>query len=47
MRLPGKTQDLTLWVRSGDVPAIPEPQTYGLMLMGLGALALALRRRQR
>jgi len=35
-------------VRPGDVvAAIPEPQTYALMLMGLGALLLAQRRRPR
>lgn len=28
-------------VRDGDVTAIPEPQTYSLMLIGLGALAWA------
>lgn len=33
-------------VRTGDVPAIPEPQTYALMLAGLGALALVQRRRR-
>lgn len=31
-------------VRPGDVPAVPEPQTYALMLAGLAALALARRR---
>lgn len=30
-------------VRDGDVPAIPEPTTYALMLAGLAALALAKR----
>ncbi|MBL8351549.1 MAG: DUF1566 domain-containing protein [Burkholderiaceae bacterium] len=34
-------------VRPGDVPAVPEPQTYALMLMGVGTLVLALRRRPR
>ena len=34
-----------LAVRTGDVAAVPEPQTYALMLMGLSALLLALRRR--
>jgi len=35
-------------LRPGDVvAAVPEPQTYALMLMGLGALLLAQRRRPR
>ncbi len=34
-------------VRDGDVAAIPEPQTYALMLAGLAGLALAARRRPR
>ena len=35
-------------VHPGDVAAvIPEPQTCALMLMGLGALVLAMRRRPR
>ena len=35
-----------LAVRSGDVAAvIPEPQTYAMMLLGIGALVLARRRR--
>ena len=34
-------------VRAGDVAAIPEPQTYALTLMGVGALMLAVRRRTR
>jgi len=34
-------------VRPGDVPAIPEPQTYALLLAGLGAVVVAVRRRWR
>ena len=30
-------------VRSGDVALVPEPETYALMLAGLGLLALAKR----
>lgn len=36
-----------LAVRDGDVPAIPEPQTYALLLAGLSALAVVARRRTR
>ncbi|HRP28066.1 MAG TPA: DUF1566 domain-containing protein [Burkholderiaceae bacterium] len=36
-----------LAVRPGDVPVIPEPQTYALLLAGLGVLALLRRRRIR
>jgi hypothetical protein len=32
-------------VRPGDVAAVPEPQAYALMLMGMGAVLLAVRRR--
>ena len=43
----GKSGGLyALAVRPGDVAAaIPEPQTYGLMLMGMAALVLAVMRR--
>ena len=34
-------------VRPGDVPAVPEPETYALMLVGLAAVALARRQRRR
>ena len=34
-------------VRPGDVAAIPEPETYALMLAGLAGLALARRQRRR
>jgi len=33
-------------VRPGDVAAIPEPQTYALLLAGLGAVVVAVRRRR-
>jgi len=33
-------------VRSGDVAAVPEPQTLAMMLVGMGLLAAAMRRRQ-
>ncbi|CAD5371011.1 conserved exported hypothetical protein [Rubrivivax sp. A210] len=32
-------------VRSGDVAAVPEPQTYAMMLLGISALLVAVRRR--
>ncbi|HRK79016.1 MAG TPA: PEP-CTERM sorting domain-containing protein [Thiobacillus sp.] len=32
-------------VRDGDVAAIPEPETYGMFLAGLGLLAFKLRKR--
>jgi PEP-CTERM motif len=34
-------------VRDGDIAAIPEPETYALMLVGLAGLALATRRPRR
>ena len=33
-------------VRPGDVAAVPEPETYALMLAGLGLLGVAARRRR-
>lgn len=32
-------------VRPGDVAAVPEPQTYAMLLLGLGAAVVARRRR--
>ncbi len=47
----GGAKGFSLWavaVRPGDVAtAVPEPQTYALMLMGIGVVMLALRRRPR
>ncbi|MDP2783115.1 MAG: PEP-CTERM sorting domain-containing protein [Sulfurimicrobium sp.] len=34
-------------VRPGDVAAVPEPETYGMLLAGLGLLGLASRRKQK
>lgn len=34
-------------VRPGDVAAVPEPQTYALLLAGLGVVGVALRKRPR
>lgn len=42
----GKYQGLyAMAVRPGDVAAVPEPQTYAMLLLGLGAVLLAVRRR--
>jgi hypothetical protein len=35
------------FVQTGGVPVVPEPETYALMLAGLGALGWATRRRRR
>jgi hypothetical protein len=32
-------------VRPGDVPVVPEPQTYAMLLLGLSAVMVAARRR--
>ena len=32
-------------VRPGDVAAVPEPQTYAMLLLGMSAVLLAVRRR--
>lgn len=34
-------------VRPGDVAAVPEPQTYAMLLLGLGGVMVAVRRRPR
>jgi len=36
----------TVAVRPGDVALIPEPQTYAMLLAGLGAVLVAVRRRR-
>ena len=43
---PGEFQGGTI-LGSGNVQAIPEPETYALMLAGLGALGFVARRRRR
>jgi hypothetical protein len=41
------TNYLAVAVRPGDVAAaVPEPQTYAMLLLGLGALTVAVRRRR-
>ena len=42
----GKVDGLyAMAVRPGDVAAVPEPQTYAMLLLGLGAVLLVVRRR--
>jgi hypothetical protein len=33
-------------VRPGNVPAVPEPQTYAMLLLGMSAVLVAVRRRR-
>ncbi len=43
-----KNRALSAWaVRPGDVAAIPEPETYAMMLIGIGILGAWTRRRGR
>lgn len=43
----GKDYDFYAWaVRPGDVAAVPEPETYALLLAGLGLVGVATRRRR-
>lgn len=43
----GKGADFYAWaVRPGDVAAVPEPETYALLLAGLGLVGWAARRRR-
>lgn len=42
------TGTLSVWaVRSGDVAAVPEPQTYAMLLAGLGLVGMMARRGRR
>lgn len=43
-----KDYEMATWaVRNGDVAAVPEPETYALMLAGLGLMAGVARRKQK
>lgn len=42
-----RVQLLAMAVRPGDVAAVPEPQTYAMLLLGLSAVMVAVRRRPR
>lgn len=41
------TQLYAVAVHLGNVAAVPEPQTYGMLLMGMGLVTLAVRREQK
>lgn len=43
----GSGQFFSVAVHPGDVPAVPEPQTMALLLLGLGATVVARRWRAR
>lgn len=43
----GDSQPATTWIDQGSIaPSVPEPETYALLLAGLGLVGLQLRRRQ-
>lgn len=43
---PRETEMFAWAVRSGDVAAVPEPESYGMLLAGLGLIGVAARRRR-
>ncbi|MFZ2973930.1 MAG: PEP-CTERM sorting domain-containing protein [Ferribacterium limneticum] len=44
----GQSEQLAAWaVRPGDVAAVPEPETYAMLLAGMGLLAGVVKRRRR